>query len=89
MTSLGHGAIIAARRGEKEGPDGRSENAGKPTTSTPEPHRWCREVANPSLTPTRSVGFSVESPTQHRLRTARIKKAPPAGGAKGLILMHR
>jgi hypothetical protein len=43
---VGHGAIIAARRGEKEGPDGRSENAGKPTTSTPEPHRWCREVAN-------------------------------------------
>ncbi len=36
---VGHGAIIAARRGEKEGPDGRSGNAGKPTTSTPEPHR--------------------------------------------------
>ena len=80
--------------GEKEGPDGRSENAGKPTTSTPEPHRWsglishpssCREVANPALTPTRSVGFSVQSPTQHRLHIARIKKAPPAGGAKGLI----
>ena len=32
---VGHGAIIAARRGEKEGPDGRSGNAGKPTTSTP------------------------------------------------------
>ena len=37
---VGHGAIIAARRGEKEGPDGRSGNAGKPTTSTPEPHCW-------------------------------------------------
>src|SRR6476659_7985508 len=37
---VGHGAIIAARRGEKAGPDGRSEYAGKPTTSTPEPHRW-------------------------------------------------
>jgi hypothetical protein len=34
---VGHGAIIATRRGEKEGPDGRSGNAGKPTTSTPEP----------------------------------------------------
>ena len=76
---VGHGAIIAARRGEKEGPDGRSENAGKPTTSTPEPHRWCREVANPSLTPTRSVGFSLESPMQHRLRTARIKQGPAGG----------
>jgi len=32
---VGHGAIIAARRGEKEGPDGRSGNAGKPTTSLP------------------------------------------------------
>ena len=32
-------------RGEKEGRDGRSENAGKPTTSTPEPHRWFLTIA--------------------------------------------
>ena len=43
----------------------------------------------PEYTAARSVGFCVQSPTQHRLHTARIKKAPPAGGAKGLILMHR
>ena len=49
------------------------------------PGRWQTQHS----TPTRSVGFCVESPTQHRLHTARIKKAPPAGGAKGLILMHR
>ena len=46
-------------------------------------------AASQDETPTRSVGFCVQSPTQHRLHTARIKKAPPAGGAKGLILMHR
>ena len=49
------------------------------------PGRWQTQHS----TPTRSVGFCVQSPTQHRLHTARIKKAPPAGGAKGLILMHR
>jgi hypothetical protein len=43
------------------------------------------EVANPSLNTDPLRWF----PTQHRLHTTRIKKAPPAGGAKGLILMHR
>ena len=42
------------------------------------------EVANPSLKHRpASDGFYVESPTQHRLHSARIKKAPPAGGLRG------
>ena len=48
------------------------------------------EVANPSLKHRpASVGFYVESPTQHRLHSAHKKRPRPAGGAKGLILMHR
>jgi hypothetical protein len=42
------------------------------------PWRW---PANPPL------NAADASPVAHN--TARIKKAPPAGGAKGFILMHR
>ena len=76
---VGHGAIIAARRGEKEGPR-------RPFRKRRQAHHLNARAAplvpgggKPSLTPTRSVGFSVESPTQHRLRTARIKKGPAGG----------
>ena len=47
------------------------------------------EVANPSLKHTRFRWFLCRKPDAAPVDTARIKKAPPAGGAKGFILMHR
>ena len=48
------------------------------------------EVANPITQHRPAPLVSVSKARRSTgLDTARIKKAPPAGGAKGLILMHR